>query len=249
MSLAALPPTAPSADTGLRRLGAGRCADLEQYAQTVSHELRSPIAVVLGFARMLREQHGAGLGTEALQCVGRIEQAARTLEALTSNLLELALVGNRPAQRTRVDPLRVLAVVRAELEPRLEERGIELALPDAVPHVWCEWTQLQQVFANLLGNAVDYMGPVPRPRITVDIEETPSAHQITVTDNGRGIDAAHHPLIFEAFQSFGLRHDGRRGTGIGLAIVHRIAEAHGGRVWVESGPGAGCAFHVLLPRA
>lgn len=243
MSLAALPPTGPHPD-----VPSDAGADLEQYAQTVAHELRSPLTAVLGFARMLRERHAERLGTEALQYIDRIEQAGRTMATLTNDLLDLAVAGNRSAPKERVDPLPVLAALRAELEPRLAERRTEISLPDAAPKLWCNRTQLRQVFANLLGNAVEHMGPVPQPRIAVSIDESPEAHRITVADNGRGIDASLHARIFEAYESFGPRRDGRGGTGIGLAIVRRIAEAHGGRAWVESRPGSGCAFNVLLPR-
>ena len=91
------------------------------------------------------------------------------------------------------------------------------------------------------------MGSCTEPRIVVAIEDGATAHLVSVTDHGRGIDAEHHERIFDVFQSLGPCSDGRRGTGIGLAIVKKIAETHGGRVWVESEPGRGASFFLSLP--
>lgn len=223
-------------------------AELEHYVHTVSHDLRSPLVSLLGFARLLREDYGEKLDDKGNHFLERIEQAARTMESLTDDLLELSRIGSRSERRALVDPLRVLGVVLAELKPRLEEQGVALELPESPPLVLCDRTRLYQVFANLIGNALDHMGASPSPRIRVSVEELPSGHCITVSDNGRGIDPSHQERIFEIFQSLGPRRDGRRGTGVGLAIVRKIAETHGGRVWVESEPGAGASFHLLLPR-
>ncbi|MCC6639981.1 MAG: PAS domain-containing protein [Deltaproteobacteria bacterium] len=224
-------------------------AELEHYVHAVSHDLRSPLVALLGFTRLLQQDYGDRLDDKARHFLDRIEQAGRTMETLANDLLELSRIGSRSERRALVDPLRVLSIVQSELKPRLEEYGVKLVLPPSSPLVLCDRTRLYQVFSNLLGNAVDHMGEVPSPRITVSIEETPTAHVISVADNGRGVDPAHHERIFEIFQSLGPRRDGRRGTGVGLAIVRKIAETHGGRVWVESAPGDGTAFRLLLPRA
>lgn len=223
-------------------------AELEHYVHTVSHDLRSPLVSLLGFSRLLREDFGGQLGEKGSHFLDRIEQAARTMEHLTDDLLELSRIGDRSERRALVDPLRVLGIVLAELKPRLEERGVRLELPENPPLVLCDRTRLYQVFANLVGNALDHMGTVSDPVIRVSVEELPGGHVLSVSDNGRGVDPSHQERIFEIFQSLGPRHDGRRGTGVGLAIVRKIAETHGGRVWVESQPGAGATFRLLLPR-
>jgi len=115
--------------------------------------------------------------------------------------------------------------------------------------VLCDRTRLYQVFSNLIGNALDYMGPVSDPTITIEVFEDPDEHRIVVRDNGRGIAPAQRERIFDLFQTCGPRADGRRGTGIGLAIVKKIAQSQRGRVWVESRPGEGAAFHLTLPRS
>jgi PAS domain S-box-containing protein len=223
-------------------------AELESYVHSVSHDLRSPLVSLLGFSRLLRQDHGDQLGESGRHFLDRIEQAGRTMEALINDLLELSRIGETSARKSLVDPRRTLLQLRAELKPRLEAQGVELAICERPPLVLCDRTRLYQVFSNLVGNALDHMGPHPKPRIEIDVREDPEVHHLTVRDNGRGIDPSHHERIFEIFQSLGPRADGRRGTGVGLAIVKKIAEAHGGRVWVESALGEGACFHLTLPR-
>ncbi len=223
--------------------------ELEHYVHTVSHDLRTPLVSLLGFARLLREDYAALLGDKGRHFVERIEQAGRRMEALTKDLLELSSIGDRSERRALVDPKRVLMNVQEELRSRLQEHGTALVVPENPPLVLCDRTRLYQVFANLVGNALDHMGEVESPRIVVEVKERPDGHLISVSDNGAGIHPDHHERIFKIFQSLGTRRDGRRGTGVGLAIVRKIAETHGGRVWVESEPERGATFHFLLPRA
>ncbi len=223
-------------------------AQLEHYVDAVSHDLRSPLVSLLGFSRLLREDFGTRLDDKGRHFLDRIEQAGRTMESLIHDLLELSRIGRTDADKSLIDPRGVLALLFAEFKPRLEQDGVTLELPDHAPHLMCNRTRLYQLFSNLVGNAIEHMGSVQRPVVRVEVKTLPEAHQITVSDNGKGIDPAHHDRIFEIFQSIGPRKDGRRGTGIGLAIVRKIVETHGGRVWVESDLDQGAAFHLTLPR-
>jgi PAS domain S-box-containing protein len=223
-------------------------AELESYVHSVSHDLRSPLVSLLGFSRLLRQDHGDQIGDSGRHFLDRIEQAGRTMEALINDLLELSRIGETGERKALVDPLRILMQLRAELKPRLEAQDVELSICENPPLVLCDRTRLYQVFSNLMGNALDHMGPQAKARIEIDVREESDVHHVSVRDNGRGIDPAHHERIFEIFQSLGPRADGRRGTGVGLAIVKKIAETHGGRVWVESAVGRGACFHLTLPR-
>jgi PAS domain S-box-containing protein len=222
-------------------------AQLEHYVDAVSHDLRSPLVSLLGFSRLLREDYGARLEEKGRHFLDRIEQAGRTMESLIHDLLELSRIGRTDAGKSLVDPRGVLATLLAEFKPRLDQEGATLELPGDLPALMCNRTRLYQLFSNLVGNALDHMGIVERPTIRVEVKALPSAHQITVSDNGKGIDPAHHDRIFEIFESLGPSRDGRRGTGMGLAIVKKIVETHGGRVWVESELGKGASFHLTLP--
>lgn len=223
--------------------------ELEHCVNALAHDLRSPLVALLGFSRLLRQDYEAELDDTGSHYLDRIEQAARTMESLIHDLLELARIGELGERPSLVDPRKVLVQISAEFKPRLDETGIELRLPgSSTPLVYCDHSRLYQVFSNLIGNAIEHMGPCEDPRIEVRVEEKERTHEIVVSDNGRGVPPENRERIFEIFQSLGTRVGGRRGTGMGLAIVKKIAEKHGGRVWLESEPGRGASFHVSLPR-
>jgi two-component system sensor kinase FixL len=224
-------------------------AELEHCIQALAHDLRSPLVALLGFSRLLRQDYGERLDETGCHFVDRIEQAGRTMEVLIHEVLELSRIGSPGDRRSLVDPRAVLLQIAAEFKPRLDAQGIRLTTPASPPVVFCDRTRLYQLFSNLIGNAIDHMGPCEQPLIEVRIEEDAEHHHLMVSDSGRGIPAEHHQEIFEVFRSFGRRSDGRRGTGIGLAIVRKIAETHSGRTWVESRPEAGATFHVTLSRS
>jgi len=209
--------------------------ELEQTVRALAHDLRSPLVSVLGFSRLLREEFGAALGERGTHFLDRITEAGRTMENLIRDLLDFARIGQAGERRVLVDPREVLLQLRGELKPRLEQQNVELLVPDHPPLLCCDRTRLYQLFSNLIGNALDHMGPCEKP-------------EIMVSDNGRGVAPTEQERIFEMFHSVA-HPGGRKGTGIGLAIVKKIAELHGGRAFVESPAGEGAAFHVLLPRA
>jgi len=223
-------------------------AELEHCVSALAHDLRSPLVGLLGFSRLLRQDYGNLLDDTGTHFVDRIEQAGQTMEDLIHDLLELARIGQPSERKALVNPATVLHQLHAELKPRLEAAGIELELPQDPPLVFCDRTRLYQVFSNLIGNAIDHMGACEQPRIAVSIFENGDVSHISVSDSGCGIDSEHHERVFEAFQSLGRSKNGRTGTGIGLAIVKRIAEMHGGRAWLDSRSGCGSTFHVTFLR-
>jgi len=223
-------------------------AELEGTVSAVSHDLRSPLVALLGFTRLLRNDYGDRLDDTGLHFLDRVEQSGRTMETLIEDLLELSRIGRRGEQHSLVDPRAVLMQLQAELKPRIEEQRTRLHLPDDPPLVLCDRTRLYQLFSNLIGNALAHMGPCSDPEIRVDVRQDGRFTLLTVADNGKGLPAEERERIFEVFHTAGRRTDGGRSTGIGLAIVKKIAETHGGRVWVESDPGRGATFHVTLPR-
>ncbi len=222
-------------------------AELEHYVDAVSHDLRSPLVSLLGFSRLLEEDYGERLDEKGRHFLKRIHEAGRTMEGLIQDLLELSRIGKTGPSCCWVDPREVLLQLQAELKPRLDTADVALSLPDDPPLVRCDRTRLYQLFSNLVGNALDHMGETDSPRIEVSLGANGAGHHGCVRDNGRGIDPSHHARIFEVFQSLGPRRGGRRGTGVGLAIVKKIVETQGGRIWVESVPGRGAAFHFTLP--
>jgi two-component system sensor kinase FixL len=224
-------------------------SELESYVHSVSHDLRSPLVSMLGFGKLLRQDYETILDETGRHFLDRIEQAGHTMEGLIHDLLELSHIGESGEDRTLVDPRSVLLQLQAELKPRLDERDISLRVPDNPPLVLCDRTRLYQVFSNLIGNSIEHMGRSGEDAwIRVDIDIRSDHHRICVRDNGIGIAAADHERIFQMFQSLNRRDDTQRPTGMGLAIVKKIAEVNGGRVWVDSRSGEGAAFYLTLPR-
>jgi signal transduction histidine kinase len=223
--------------------------ELDHGIGALAHDLRSPLLGLLGFSRLLRQDYVEALDDTGRHFVDRIEQAGRTMQSLIDDLLALARIGEPGERPELVDWHGVLRQLAAEMKPRLEEAGISLELPEAGgSRVYCDRPRLYQVFSNLIGNAIDHMGRPEFPRVEVQVVESDDGHEIVVTDNGRGVDPGDRERIFEIFQSVGKRADGLVGTGMGLAIVKKIVERRGGRVWVDSAPLGGAAFHATFPR-
>lgn len=221
--------------------------ELEHCVNALAHDLRSPLVALLGFSRLLRQEYDSLLDATGHHFLDRIEQAGRTMESLVHDLLELSRIGQSGERAVLVDPLGVLVQLTAELKPQLDAASIVLKLPELPPPpVYCDRTRLYQLLSNLIGNAITHMGDADDPTIRVSVREVGNGHQISVCDNGQGIAPEHLPRIFDAFQSFP-RDQRLKGTGMGLAIVRKIAEKQGGRVWVDSKPGEGAQFHVVLP--
>jgi signal transduction histidine kinase len=203
---------------------------------------------LLGFSRLLRQDYCVQLDDTGRHFIDRIEQAGRTMEELIHDLLEFSRIGQGGDRRAMVDPRSVLLQIAAEMKPRLEALGTDLELPSNPPLIFCDRTRLYQVFSNLVGNAIEHMGPCENSVVTVETWDEPDSHEISVRDLGRGVAPEDHDRIFEVFQSLGPRADGRRGSGIGLGIVKKIAETHGGKVWIESEPEMGATFRISFPK-
>ena len=224
--------------------------ELEDCVRSLSHDLRSPLASLLGFTHLLREDFQDALKPTGLHFLDRIEESGRNMERLLRDLLDLSRIRSVPQQRVRTNPRAVLVQLRSEFKQRLEDTGIELSIPEHPPVILCDRTRLYQLFSNLIGNAISHMGPQSTAgRIEVEIETVAGGWQISVADNGPGIAPQDRKRVFEVFQTAGSTPPGKRSSGLGLAIVKKIVEAHRGRVWVESRPNGGARFLLRLPNA
>jgi PAS domain S-box-containing protein len=225
--------------------------ELESYVDSVAHDLRSPLVSLLGFSRLLREDYENRLDKKAHRFLDRIEEAGHTMDALIHDLLELSRIREPEEHPPALDPGSILQQLAAELKLRLEEQGIELLLPAEPPMMQIDGTRLYQVFSNLVGNALKHgfaaTEPCTNPRISIEIREVKSGHEIVVSDNGCGLPEEDHERVFQVFRTGRGVRRGERSHGMGLAIVKKIAEAHGGRAWLASEPGRGARFHVLFP--
>ena len=222
-------------------------AELEQFTYTVSHDLKSPLVTVGGFLGHLERHALAGDKPKAAEDAGRIRQAVTKMQALLEDLLELSRIGRivHPSQDVSFGDVARDAVelVRGRLEPR----GVLVEIQEGLPAVHGDRGRLVEVVQNLVDNAAKFMGSA-EPRVEIGSRGHGAAGEalLFVRDNGVGIAPEFHERVFGLFNKLDPHTEG---TGIGLALVRRIVEAHGGRIWVESRLGEGAAFCFTLPMA
>ncbi len=218
--------------------------ELVQFASVVSHDLRTPLQTVGGYAELLRERYGTTLDPKAAEMLGQVLGGVQRMEALIADLLKLAKVGHGELVAQPVDLGQVLERVRNDFASELERRAGTLTW-DPLPVVAADAGQMTQLLGNLVGNGLKFSGDKP-PRVHVSSAPEDGGWVISVRDEGIGIDPAHRDDIFVMFRR--LHTDARiPGTGIGLAICKKIVERHHGRIWVESEPGQGSTFRFTLP--
>lgn len=223
----------------------GKNAELERFTYAVSHDLKSPLVTIKGFLGMALQAIDRGNAERARSDLGRIAAAADRMRRLLDELLELSRVGRVTHPSSDV-PLAELVREAAELlAGPLAQRGVTLVVPPDLPVVRCDRVRLLEVVQNLLENAIKFMGDQVSPRVAVGCRRDGEETTLFVEDNGVGIEPRYHDKVFGLFEK--LDREGS-GTGVGLALVRRIIEAHGGRVWIESeGLGAGTRVCFTLP--
>jgi signal transduction histidine kinase len=226
--------------------------ELKSFVYTVTHDLKSPLSAILLIADLLQQREGAALPAESREDLERIVRLASGTEDMIRDLLGLFRITSQPEAPGWVELGVLVARALETLRPQIAAKGVRVEV-GALPRVWGQPRKLGHVVDNLLGNAVKYVA-AERGEITVSGGAENGSVRLAVRDNGIGIPPAYHRGIFEVFGRVPGQEqevDGRAvgGTGIGLAIVRRIVEAHRGSVAVESAPGAGSCFTVRLPAA
>ncbi len=219
--------------------------ELEAFSYSVSHDLRSPLTVILGTADMLAEDYAAQMPSAAARMVNSIITSAERMKQLIEDLLRLSRLGRQPLAKRPIDVAALVREVLAELEPRSDGAKVEVRVAD-LPDCVGDPGLLKQVFANLLSNAFKFTRGTSAPMVELSCRLEGGNKVYCVRDNGAGFDMRRANELFGAFQRL---HDTEQfeGTGVGLSIVHHIIERHGGRIWAEAEPGAGATFHFSLP--
>jgi PAS domain S-box-containing protein len=218
---------------------------LESFSYSVSHDLRTPLRAISGFAQILARRHRDSLNEEGRHYMDNIVRASAQMGRLIEDLLNYSRLGRKALQLDTVDLTENLGGIIENLQPRIRERGAKIRVQPGLPAVRADRTLLGQVFSNLLENALNYCAPGVAPSIDVTCR-TEGAHVVvSVKDNGIGIAAEHFESIFGVFQRLH-NQDDYPGTGIGLATVKQAVQMMDGSVSVESTVGAGSIFHVKL---
>ena len=226
---------------------AAKNAELETFVFSVSHDLKTPIVTIEGFMGALREDFGNLIPQDCERYLNYIGDATRKMELLINDLLELSRIGRLTVKKSEFPLADLMEEVIAGLQPQIEAKGVQVTVMQDLPLVYGEKKRLVQVMENLLSNAIKYIGKEnSRPRIEVGVREQDDQKVIFVKDNGIGIEKIYFEKIFQVFQRLPSAKKIEEGTGIGLAIVKRIIEYHGGSVWLESEPGKGTTFFFIL---
>lgn len=228
-----------------------RIRELEADLQSLSHSIRSPLVALKGFANLLEDEASDQLGENGRHFLGRISEAGRRIEWRLNDLGQLLAVCASRIAPAWIDPLPVLDGLCAELKPTIEARRARIARPRESAMIWCDRTLLRTALLHLIGNALQHAAADRDPEILVDIRSGDAFAEISVADQGPGMGAELQARAFELFTCWGERRrvfeQGRESTGLGLALVRRIAQVHGGSVHIESEPGAGVRAVLRLP--
>ncbi|MBI3368886.1 MAG: hybrid sensor histidine kinase/response regulator, partial [Burkholderiales bacterium] len=218
--------------------------ELEAFTRSASHDLRSPLSGMLGLIGLLRRQHGHALPAQAAQWLERIEGETRRMVQLTDDLMRLSRLGRQALQRERVDLGAMVAGVVDELRAREPERAVDVRILP-LPSVSADPGLLHQVLVNLLSNAFKFTRGRQNPRVEIGWRNEGDENIFFVNDNGAGFDVARADKLFEPFHRLH-RHADFEGSGVGLSIVQRIVQRHGGWVRARATPDTGATFEFAL---
>ncbi len=231
------------AEAALRRSN----EELQQFAYVASHDLQEPLRSIVSFSQLLDRRYRGRLDRDADEYIAFIVEGGQRMQTLIQDLLQVSRVetGAKPLEPT--DAAIVVADAVRVMETPLAEAGATIETGD-LPRVMADAAQLEQVFTDLIGNAIKYRHPARPSAIRIAAWRVGPMVQFSVADNGIGIEPEYHDRIFQMFQRLHT-HEEYEGTGIGLAVVRKIVDRHGGKVWVESTPGEGSTFCFTLPAA
>ncbi len=219
--------------------------ELESFSYTVSHDLRSPLRSIDGFANILLEDYAPVMDAEAQRLLHVIIKNANKMGTLIDDLLAFSRLGRQDIQMLDIDMQAMAASVYDELVPDAEKHAIDFRL-NPIPPTSGDPSLIRQVWINIIGNAVKYTSKKQYRRIDVSATNDDNYTMYIVSDNGAGFNMEHKAKLFGVFQRL---HSPKEfeGTGVGLATVHRIIQRHKGKIWAEGKSGEGATFYFTLP--
>jgi PAS domain S-box-containing protein len=222
--------------------------ELDSFVYTASHDLRAPLRAISSFASFLEEDNRDQLGETGRDHLQEIRKGIERMTKLIDDLLTLSKISRLQNPYEAMDMNALVESARKRIEFDLKEKNTKLRIQPNLPTVYCDRIKMEEVFVNLLNNAVKFYSKSSQaPEIEVGCLETEDEYQFYVADNGIGIEPRFHEQIFGLFKRLHTQEE-YEGTGAGLNIVKRIIEDHKGRVWVESDLGKGAKFIFTIPK-
>jgi PAS domain S-box-containing protein len=222
----------------------GANKDLESFSYSVSHDLRAPLRAISGFSRIVLEDHSAALDADGLRYLHLVQKSAQQMGQLIDDLLTFSRTGRQALTVQTVSTTDIVNACLADLQEMRENRQVTLTVGE-LPDCEADPSLLKQVWLNLLANALKYTRKRDPAVITIGSRREGGTDSFFVQDNGAGFDMKYADKLFGVFQRLHLSDD-YEGTGVGLALVQRIVQRHGGRVWTEAKLNLGATFHFTL---
>lgn len=219
--------------------------ELERFNHTVSHDLKVPLITINGFLSLLRQDARSGEMERVEDDLRHIGTAVTKMSTMLDELLELSRAGRVVDEPQKCSLTEVAFNAAQVVQGPIRERDVKVEIDPEMPNVYGDAARLQEAFQNLINNAVKYMADQKEPRVQIGGQLEDGGARCWVRDNGKGIEPENHQKVFEIFERAGASEPG---TGLGLALVRRIIDAHDGEIWVESdGAGKGSSFNIRLP--
>lgn len=218
--------------------------ELNTFNSMVSHDLQSPLRAMSGFSKILRDDYAETLDNSGKELLALIERNARHMSSLIRGLLKFSQLGKAPLAKVWTDMNEIVGTVVDDIQMVSVNSNTQITQHE-LPPASCDMLLIKQVWFNLIGNAVKYSSKKENPKIEIGGSQTDQGTVYYVHDNGAGFDIAYANKLFQIFERLHSQVD-FEGTGVGLAIVHRIISKHGGKIWAESKVGEGSTFHFTL---
>lgn len=220
-------------------------AELEQFAYSVSHDLKTPLITIMGFLGIMEDAVASGHREEVDDAISRISAAASSMAKLLDDLLELSRIGRVVSPFEHASFSQIVEEAIQRVASQIAKAAVTVHIESDLPVVYGDRGRLVEVIQNLVDNAVKYSRDRSEAYIHIGVRREGEQAILYVRDNGIGIDRRYHDRVFELFRQLDQKIPG---TGIGLALAKRIIEEHNGRIWVESeGPGTGSTFCFTIP--
>jgi len=220
--------------------------ELEAFAYSVAHDLRSPLRVINGFCDILLEEHEKNLNAECNKLIGSIARNANKMNLLIDELLHFSRLGKSKIKFEKVDVNKLLKdILEVQLNAQLKKKKTQIKLGNIEPLI-CDKSLIYHAISNIVGNAIKFSGKRDNPVIEIDSSRDGNNVVYKIKDNGAGFDMNHYDKLFGVFQRL---HSDRefKGTGVGLALAHRIISKHNGQIWAESEINKGSTFYFSIP--
>ena len=222
-------------------------AELQAFTYSVSHDLKAPLRGIDGYSLILLQDYADKLDEEGRRFLHTIRGATQQMNQLIDDLLAYSRLERRTMKTGKLNPRSLVEMVLVERADELRRRQVVLSVDIPCVTVTAEIEGLSQALRNLLENALKFSRGIPAPRIEIGGRETDRACILWVRDNGIGFDMQYHDRIFEIFQRLHRAED-YPGTGVGLALVRKVMQRMGGRVWGDGTPGHGATFYLEVPK-